>query len=602
MAPSTIRKAIGAVKDQTSISIAKVSNNMAVELEILVVKATSHDEDPADERHVREILAFTAHSKGYLETCIALISKRLSKTRDWMVALKALLLIHRIVVDGHPNFGDKIVYASRHGMRLLNMSHFRDEAHSNSGDHSSFVRFYAMYLEEKVEFSVFDKRQDGGGGGAEGKYEERHEFDQDRRSSPAKKEVVSIKEMRPERLLVRLNHQLRILDRVLACRAAGAAKTSRLVLVALYLVLKESFGLYGEISEALEVFQDRFALMEYGDCLKAFDAYVGAAKLIDELMGHYNWCRDAGIARMSEFPEVQRVSDEVLRTLDGQLKEMNQNRPSKNSPERIGEANLNPPVEDPNMNEIKALPAPENHMPPTPLVEPQPEPQPQHATGELIDLTDDGISADEQGNKLAVALFSGAPNATTNGSWEAFALNGQPEANSAWDTPAADETKADWELLLVETASNLAKQQADMAGGFDPLLLNGMYDQGAVRQHVSADQSSAGSASSVASQVVPGKAENRVLALPAPDGTVQPVGPQDPFSASLPQPPPPYVQMADVGRKQQLLVQEQQMWESHGWEGTMQGHQVGSGYYNGSVPGNMAMPYGMPQGGFYYTT
>ncbi|KAK3436772.1 hypothetical protein EUGRSUZ_C01441 [Eucalyptus grandis] len=595
MAPSTIRKAIGAVKDQTSIGLAKVSNNLAVQLEILVVKATSHDEDPADERHIREILAFTAHSKAYLDTCLVLISRRLSKTRDWMVALKALLLIHRIVVDGHPSFEDEIVFASRRGMRLLNMSHFRDEAHSNSGDHSGFVRFYAMYLEEKVEFSVFEKRQDGGDVGAEGKYEEGHEFDTERRLSPAKKEIKSIKEMRPERVSARLYHQLRILDRVLACRPAGAAKTSRLVLMALYLVLKESFGLYGEISEALEVLQERFAQMEYGECLKAFNTYVGAAKLIDELVGHYNWCRDAGIARMSEFPEVQRVTDEILGTLEGQLKETKQNGPNENSPERIGGTNIDPLVEErsePNMNEIRALPAPENHMGVAPLVEPQPEPQPQHVA-ELIDLRDDGVSADEQGDKLAVALFVGAPDATANGSWEAFAWNGQPEANSAWDTPAADDTKADWELLLVETASNLAKQKADMAGGFDPLLWNGMYDQGAVRQHMSGDQSSGGSTSSMATQVTPGKAENRVLALPAPDGTVQPMGPQDLFSVSLPQPLPPYVQMADVERKQHLLVQEQQVW---------QGHQMGSGPsgYYGPVPGNMAMPYEMPQGGGPY--
>ncbi|KAF8015143.1 hypothetical protein BT93_H0826 [Corymbia citriodora subsp. variegata] len=575
MAPSTIRKAIGAVKDQTSIGIAKVSNNMAVQLEILVVKATSHDEDPADERHIREILAFTAHSKAYLDTCVALISRRLSKTRDWMVALKALLLVHRIVVDGHPSFEDEIVFASRRGMRLLNMSHFRDEAHSNSGDHSSFVRFYAMYLEEKVEFSVFEKRQESGsgsGGGAE----------DDRRSSPANKEISSIKEMRPERVSARLNNQLRILDRVLACRPAGAARTSRLVLVALYLVLKESFALYREVSEALEVLQERFAQMEYEECLRAFDMYVGTAKLIDELLGHYNWCRDAGIARMSEFPEVQRVSDEVLRSLDSMLKEMSRNRPSKDSPMRIEGQNLNSPVErrsEPTMNEVRALPAPENHTALAPLVEPQPEPQSQHATGELIDLRDDGVSADEQRDKLAVTLFSGAPNATANGSWEPFAWTGQPEFNSAWDTPVADDTKDDWELLLIETASNLAKEKADTASGFDPSLLNGMYNQGAARQHTGADQSSGGG--SVATPVVPGEAtESRVLALPAPEGTVRPAGPQDPFSASLPPQLP------------QMLGQEQQMW---------QGHQVG---YYGPVPGNMAMPYGMPQGGggggFYY--
>ncbi|KAG5033029.1 hypothetical protein JHK82_016596 [Glycine max] len=125
-------------------------------------------------------------------------------------------------------------------------------------------------------------------------------------------------------------------------------------------------------------------------------------------------------------------------------------------------------------------------------------------------------------------------------------------------------------LNIYETnTSNLSRQKADLAGGFDPLLLNGMYDQGAVRQHVSTTQLSGGSASSVALPG-PGKSATPVLALPAPDGTVQAVGPQDPFAASLTVPPPSYVQIADMERKQHLLVQEQQLWQQYGRDG-MQG-------------------------------
>jgi hypothetical protein len=221
-----------------------------------------------------------------------------------------------------------------------------------------------------------------------------------------------------------------------------------------------------------------------------------------------------------------------------------------------------------------------------------------------VNLKDDAISADEQGNKLALALFSGQPATNTDGSWEAFPSNGEPEVTSAWQTPAAEIGKADWELALAESASNLSKQKATLAGGFDPLLLNGMYDQGAVRQHVRTTQLGGGSASSV---TLPGagKTATPVLALPAPDGTVQAVGHQDPFAASLAVPPPSYVQIAEMERKQQLLVQEQQLWQQYGRDG-MQG-QVGlakiaaggSGYY-GPSPQPM-MPYGMPQpGGYYY--
>lgn len=627
MAPSTIRKAIGAVKDQTSISLAKVAGNIAPDLEVLVVKATSHDDEPADDKYVREIVSLMSYSRGYVSACIATISKRLSKTHDWIVAVKALMLVHKLLLDGHLLFEEEIVYSTRRGMRLLNMSDFRDEAHSNSWDHGGFVRFYAMYLDEKVEFVVYEKKMRGG----EGKVEEREDrfrddFDRgmELRSQSygdvsesvrreERREATPMREMRPERVLARLNQLLRILDKVLACRPTGAAKNSRLVLVALYLVVKDSFGLYVDICEALGVLLDKFTEMEYADCVRGFDAYVSAAKMIDELVGFYGWCKDIGIARSSEFPEVQRITDKLLGTLDGFLKEM-ANRPK--NPERIREEKLPPKQEpEPDMNEVKALPAPENSSPPPPPPPPKPQqppkPQPQQVTDDLVNLKDDATSADEQGNKVALALFSGPPT-NTNGSWEAFPSNGQPEVTSAWQTPAAESGRADWESALVETAGNLSKQKAAYAGGFDSLVLNGMYDQGAVRQHVSTTQLSGGSASSV-TLPGPGKSATPVLALPAPDGTVQTVGNNDPFAASLTVPPPSYVQMAEMERKQQFLVQEQQLWQQYGRDG-MQGQVAlakiagGSGYY-GPNP-QSTMPYGITQvtgmgqpgpGGYYYT-
>ena len=74
-------------------------------------------------------------------------------------------------------------------------------------------------------------------------------------------------------------------------------------------------------------------------------------------------------------------------------------------------------------------------------------------------------------------------------------------------------------------------------------------------------------------------------------------------------PPPSYVQMAEMERKQQLLVQEQQMWAQYR-QGGMRGQPAGfSGLAAGSVfaPNTaVAMPYGygMPVaynhvGGYY---
>ncbi|KAI4339743.1 hypothetical protein MLD38_024652 [Melastoma candidum] len=651
MSTSTIRKTIGAVKDQTSIGIAKVASNNAPELEVAVVKATSHDEDPADEKYILRILNLTTYSRGYVQACISAVSKRLGKTRDWIVALKTLVLIHRLLIDGDVVICEEIMFATRRGVRLLNMSDFRDEAHSSSWDHSAFVRTYAMYLDQKLELMAYERKNGGGsshgGGGSRagpsGYGEDRYGGREDFRSPPPrgydydyggdykggvyggnggmtrrsrsygdvneagdsrngkddKKAVTPLRDMPVERIFGKMGHFQRLLDRFLSCRPTGLAKNSRLVLVALYPVVKESFRLYADICEVLAILLDKFFDMEYTDCVKAFDAYASAAKQIDELVVFYNWCKDTGVARSSEYPEVQKITSKLLETLEEFVRDRAK-RPK--SPERKPEL---PPVdkEEPaeDMNSIKALPPPESVAPPPPP-EPEPEPPKPSVTADLVDLRDDGVTADDQGNKFALALFAGPAGNAGNGSWEAFPSNGEPQVTSAWQNPAAEPGKADWELALVESTSHLPNQKAALGGGFDPLLLNGMYDQGMVRQHTSTAQSSGGSASSVA---LPGPGKTTpVLALPAPDGTVQTVN-QDPFAASLSIPPPSYVQMADIEKKQHLLVQEQHLWQQYAQEG-MQGQASlakigGAGYY---APGQMApmppVPGMGPPAGYYY--
>ncbi|KAL3646038.1 hypothetical protein CASFOL_011218 [Castilleja foliolosa] len=600
MAPSTIRKAIGAVKDQTSIGIAKVASNMAPELEVAIVKATSHDDDPASEKYVREILQLSSYSQGYVSACVVSVSKRLGKTRDWIVALKCLMLTHRLLNEGDTIFQQEIMYATRRGTRLLNLSDFRDEAHSSSWDHSAFVRTYALYLDQCLELMAYERKL--GGNNSNNNGDDRNSYNDQSygRSSPNdnKKDVITpLREMKPERIFGKMGHLQRLLDRFLSCRPTGFAKNERMILVALYSIVKESFKLYADVCEVLAVLLDKFFDMEFEDCVKAFDAYVSASKQIDELAGFYNWCKDIGIARSTEYPEVQKITSKLLETLEEFVRDRSK---VIKSPERKVEALPAPPIEQPvqDTNEMKALPPPENYTPPAPQPE-TPKPAAVQNPGFLVDLRDEGVSADDQGNKFALALFAGpAANSKANGSWEAFPADGgsDPSVTSAWQNPAAETGKADWELALVESASHLSNQQAAMGGGMDPLLLNGMYDQGMVRQHVSTTQSGGGSASSVA---LPGGGAGKtpVLALPAPDGTVQAVG-QDPFAASLIVPPPSYVQMADMEKKQGLLVQEQMVWQQYSREG-MQGQaslaKMGQGgYYPPGV--QPMMPYGMPPG------
>ncbi|VVB07031.1 unnamed protein product [Arabis nemorensis] len=119
MGSSKLKRAIGAVKDQTSVGLAKVGgrSSSVTELEVAIVKATRHDEYPAEEKYVREILSLTSYSRNYVNACVTILSRRLNKTKNWSVALKTLILIQRLLTEGDRAYELEIFFATRQGTR-----------------------------------------------------------------------------------------------------------------------------------------------------------------------------------------------------------------------------------------------------------------------------------------------------------------------------------------------------------------------------------------------------------------------------------------------------------------------------------------------------
>ncbi|VVB07032.1 unnamed protein product [Arabis nemorensis] len=182
----------------------------------------------------------------------------------------------------------------------------------------------------------------------------------------------------------------------------------------------------------------------------------------------------------------------------------------------------------------------------------------QDQEGDLLDLA--GETAEAVGDSLALALFDGAVGTET-------------ASGPGWET--FDDDSADWETDLVKSATRLSGQRSELGGGFDTLLLDGMYQYGAVNAAVktSTAYGSSGSASSVAFGSA-GRPAASMLALPAPSttaigngiGSKNPVT-LDPFAASLEVAPPAYVQMNDMEKKQRLLMEEQMMWDQYNRNG-----------------------------------
>ncbi|BFI30869.1 hypothetical protein MPTK2_3g16270 [Marchantia polymorpha subsp. ruderalis] len=625
-----LRKALGVVKDQTSIQLAKVVGSP--DLDVALVKATSHDEVPTDEKYMHELLHYVSYSRGYTSACIAGLAKRLSKTHNWIVALKSLMVIHRLLRDGDPLFEQELNQSgSRYGVRILNMSNFRDDSASNAWDYSAYVRTYSLFLDERLEclallgMSRADRKSpDGREGRRSPGYDNRRtprdersrhssyggEYDDDRRDGSSRngngnKGNVPMKEMNTEMLLDKLPRLQRLLERVLGCRPTGAARVNRLIQIALYSVVTESFQLYADLSEGLSRLVDGFFEMEHSTAVKAFDVYKRAAKQNGDLTSFYALCKDIGVGRSSEYPSVSRISADQLDELEDHLRDGRtalvvrkekspepQPRPRSPSPERTYEDSM----------AMKALPAPPVVEEPVPE-EPKPEvKEPPQTNADLLNLGEGALTAEEQEDRLALALFT--PGGGANGSWESFGPGDQRNKPSTTDAFAELAGKAGWELALVETASNLSQQKQDtLAGGFNPLLLDSMYEQADANRRLATVPT--GSESSVAISTGAGRPASGVLALPAPVAVAMPG--QDPFAASQVVPPPPYVQMSDMLKKQQLLAQEQQMWQQYQNEGMQGYYSMMRVYNNGPVyspPQNsLAFPYqghGTPQTQFSY--
>ncbi|KAK4745141.1 hypothetical protein SAY87_011453 [Trapa incisa] len=545
MSPSRFRRLIGAVKDQTSIGLAK-SN-----LDVAIVKATRHEELPAKERYILEVLYLTCYTRAHIRASVSRLSRRLNKTRNWTVALKTLVLIQRLLSEGGPAYEQEIFFATRRGTRLLNVSNFSDSSSSKSWAYSVFVRTYAFYLNERLEYKLQGRRvrqilsrfgeedqQETGG------YQDR---------APVRA-TVPLQEMKIGQLFLKLQHLHRLLERFLACRPIGRAKNNLVVSMALYSIVKESFQMYDEMTDIMAILTDRFMEVDVPDCVRIYEMFSRVRKQLEELNAFYGWCKNVGVGRSFEYPEVEQITQKKLDLMDEFIRD--QMALAQRSRDTSGDLkngsvqkSKDPPEETKkDMNSIKALPPPEGFAGSSSKEEKHKEENMKSLQiavieADLLNLGEDAVTTQEDhGDNLAMALFDGMGPSTST-------------STSTSSCTALDDNTSDWESTLVQSVSRFSNQPTfSMGGGFDILLLNGMYEQGAAEARMNY-----GSTSSVAEMTA-------MVSLPAPPaagGNGLPAN-MDPFAPSFRVAPPSYVQMYDIETKQGLLAQEKWMWQQYG--------------------------------------
>ncbi|XP_047057048.1 putative clathrin assembly protein At5g57200 [Lolium rigidum] len=515
MGSGTWRKAYGALKDSTKVGLANF-NSEYKDLDIAIVKATNHVECPPKERHLRRILLATTVNRPRADVAytICTLARRLSKTKNWIVALKTLIVIHRLLREGDGTFKDDFLSYSYRGT-ILQIPHFKDDSSPLAWDCSAWVRLYAQYLDERVEcFRVL-----------------KYDVEADRLLKLPKASGKAHSRTRtlpcPD-LLDQLPALQKLLLRLISCQPEGMSCTNYLVQYALALVLKESFKIYCSINDGIINLVDMYFDMAKIDAIKALEIYKRAGQQAERLSAFYDYCKRLELARTFQFPTLRQPPCSFLVTMEEYIREAPRASITSKSVE-TEERSLPSDNEDETPQETEKPVEEETEEPEEPEEEPQTtadlseedEPQPLPTTGDLLNLDEElhPMIADlEQSNALALAIVGPGSGNNTSISQDLFAID-----------------KSGWELALVTAPSNHTSQPAgnQLAGGFDKLLLDSLYEDTARRQQI-ANVTYTGSF------------------------TTNPFDPSDPFAMSSSFAPPSNVQLAMMSQQQQYYQMQQQ--------------------------------------------
>ncbi|KAK6931681.1 AP180 N-terminal homology (ANTH) domain [Dillenia turbinata] len=297
------RRASGALKDKNSIIAANLARRTSYrhpDLEAAIIKATSHDESSIDYKNVQRVYAWIRTSPSHLKPLLWALSMRLDKTRDWVVAIKGLMLLHGV-------FCCRIPAVKRIGRLPFDLSDFND-GHSKpvkTWGRNIFIRAYFAYLDQKsmmLSMEYQDQRQRQNKTGEE-------------QSPPLVHDLVKLQQLQG------------LLDMLLQLKPQSYDMHVGLIREAMDCIVIEIFDIYSKICYGIaRVLVRVYSASGKLEAAMALKVLQKATVQGENLILHFELCRDFGLLKESEFPKVERIPEEDFEELERIINGVTQKR------------------------------------------------------------------------------------------------------------------------------------------------------------------------------------------------------------------------------------------------------------------------------------
>ncbi|CAL0306051.1 unnamed protein product [Lupinus luteus] len=291
------KKASGVLKDKNSIIVARFSGNGPFrnpDLETVIIKATSHDEQKIDCKNVQRVFHWIRVSPLYLKPLVMAISIRVRKTRSWVVALKGLVLMHGV-------FTVDIPVVQRMGKLPFDLSNFSDGHLSpeKAWGFNAFVRAYFAYLDQRSSFVSYEAKK------MSNRIKQRNY-----------NKNVEVEETLMEEL-EKLQKLQGLIDRLMQIKPGNMNMNVGLILEAMDCVIVEVFDIYSKFCKMIAK-----VLLRIYDIGGRVEAGIGLNVLQkatiqgDELTLYIEFCREIGVLNASQCPRIQRIPEEDIQDLE----------------------------------------------------------------------------------------------------------------------------------------------------------------------------------------------------------------------------------------------------------------------------------------------